>query len=285
MRLCATRHKMRFGRPDAQFRLAYGALRALVWAMPSRRTTGRAVTLLAGALVAAAPHARGENCPPAPAQPSVLPHTRAALATNQPVVVVALGSSSTQGWMATDVAHSYPALLQGQLNATLPKADFAVINRGIGGQDAPEELPRIYADVIAARPQLVIWQVGANGAIKAAAPEVFRQLVEAGVMLLKTAGEDVILMDNQRSPRVMAAPDHDKMDQVLASIAQEMHVGLFSRGKLMDAWRQNGVGYEEFVSSDGLHMNDRGYACVAQALAASIEIGVRGGQATASAAP
>ena len=247
------------------------------------RSTWFLLALLAPAFLAWAPRAWAQECPPAPPQPSALPHTRAALATNQPVVVVAFGSSSTQGWMATDIAHSYPALLQDQLNAALPKADFSVINRGIGGQDAPEELPRIYADVIAAKPQLVIWQVGANGAMQALPPEVFRQLVEAGVTLLKTAGEDVILMDNQRSPRVLAAPDHDKMDRALASIAQEMHVGLFSRGRLMDAWKDAGAGYDEFVASDGLHLNDRGYGCVARALAASIEIGVRSGQATASA--
>ncbi len=240
---------------------------------------------LALALLAAATGARAQECPPAPTQAVALPHTRAALATNQPVVVVALGSSSTEGWMSTDIAHSYPAMLQEQLNVSLPKADFAVINRGIGGQDAAEELPRIYPDVIAMRPQLVIWQVGANGAMQGMPPPVFRTLVESGVTMLKTAGADVILMDNQRSPRVLAAPDHDKMDLALAGIAAEMHVGLFSRGRLMDAWKQNGSAYETFVASDGLHMNDLGYRCVARALAASVVIGVRGGEATASASP
>ena len=255
---------------------------AFFWAMPFRCTPWIVLAALISSVAAAG--ARAQECPSAPPQPSVLPHTGAAVATNQPVVVVAFGSSSTEGWMATDVAHSYPALLQEQLNAALPRADFAVINRGIGGQDAAEELPRISLDVVAARPQLVIWQVGANGALRAVSPELFRHLVEAGVKLLKTAGEDVILMDNQRSPRLLAAPGNDQMDQTLASVAQEMHVSLFSRGRLMDAWKQGGAGYEEFVSPDGLHLNDRGYTCVARALAASIEPGVRSGQVTASAA-
>ena len=52
---------------------------------------------------------------------------------------------------------------------------IAVLNRGIGGQDAPEELARLQADVIAVRPQLVIWQVGANGAMRNADPAEFRR--------------------------------------------------------------------------------------------------------------
>ena len=117
-----------------------------------------------------------ESCPPAGDFPiPLLPHTRAALATNQPLVVVALGSSSTRGWMATNVAHSYPALLQRELNDALPQADFAIINRGIGGQDAPEELARLDSDVLSIHPQMVIWQVGANGAVRDASPDAFKR--------------------------------------------------------------------------------------------------------------
>ena len=72
--------------------------------------------------------------------------------------------------MASDSAHTYPAILQTALNKALPGAHFAVINRGIGGQDAPEELARLDSDAIAVHPQLVIWQVGANGAMRHADP-------------------------------------------------------------------------------------------------------------------
>lgn len=200
----------------------------------------------------------------------ILAHTRAALATNQPLLVVALGSSSTRGWMATNIAHSYPALLQRELNDALPAADFAIVNRGIGGQDAPEELARLDADVLALRPQLVIWQVGANGAVRDAPPSTFKQLVEEGIAKLKAAGSDVILMDNQRSPRLLAAPEHAVMDNALREVAERGHVNLFSRGGLMDRWQQEGAPYDDFVAADGFHMNNRGYACLARALAYTI---------------
>jgi lysophospholipase L1-like esterase len=169
--------------------------------------------------------------------------------------------------MATNIAHSYPALLQKYLNEKLIKADFAFINRGIGGQDAPEELARLDQDVIAVRPQLVIWQVGANGAVHDESPNTFRKLVEEGIAKLKAAGADIILMDNQRSPRILAAPEHSVIDETLREIAHETGVSLFSRGVLMDHWAAAGAPYEDFIAADGFHMNNRGYDCLARALA------------------
>ncbi len=118
--------------------------------------------------------------------------------------------------MASDLAHSYPALLQQILSAGLPQAHLAVINRGIGGQDAAEELARLDADVLAMRPRLVIWQVGANGALRNVDPAIFRVLVTTGVRRLQAAGADVILMDNQQSPRLLATPEEPLLDQTLA---------------------------------------------------------------------
>jgi lysophospholipase L1-like esterase len=199
-----------------------------------------------------------------------LPHLRAALAGRMEGVIVALGSSSTEGVMASDSAHTYPAVLQSALDAALPSAHIAVINRGIGGQDAPEELARLATDVIAIRPQLVIWQVGANGAMRHADPVVFHHMVAEGVGLLRNAGIDVILMDNQRSPRVLAAVEHIVLEDSLRAVAQETNVNLFSRSHLMDAWSDAGAKPGLFTASDGMHHNDLGYECVTETLARQI---------------
>ncbi len=172
--------------------------------------------------------------------------------------------------MASDIAHTYPAILQSALNRALPSAQFAVINRGIGGQDAPEELARLDTDAIAVHPQLVIWQVGANGAMRHADPSEFHRMVEEGVDRLIKAGIDVILMDNQRSPRVLAAVDHIILEDSLAEVAQETGVNIFSRSRLMDFWSDEGAKPGMFIASDGLHHNDLGYLCITQSLARQI---------------
>jgi acyl-CoA thioesterase I len=211
------------------------------------------------------------TCPADPAMDKLsLPHLHAAVAAGAEGVIVAFGSSSTQGVMASDTAHTYPAILQAALNKALPADQFAVINRGIGGQDAPEELARLDTDVIAIHPQLVIWQVGANGAMRHADPSEFHRLVEEGVDRLVKAGIDVVLMDNQRSPRVMAAVDHIILEDSLVHVAHETGVNIFSRSHLMDFWSDEGAKPALFIASDGLHHNDLGYLCVTQALARQI---------------
>jgi acyl-CoA thioesterase I len=232
--------------------------------------------LLAALLCAQTPALADVTCPAEPAAPTLhLRHLRAALEHGTEAVVVAIGSSSTAGAMASDPAHSYPAELQAALEHALPRTHIAVLNRGIGGEDAPEELARLQADVIAVRPQLVIWQVGANGALRNADPEVFERMVTQGVVRLQEAGIDVILMDNQHSPKVDAAPEHGVLNAVLAQVAKATGIGLFSRAGLMAAWDQAGTPPLAFIASDGLHHNDRGYACVASALADAILDGLR----------
>ena len=227
------------------------------------------------ALLLLAPAARGEEaCPANRAPPLVLPRLKAAIANGQEVTIVALGSSSTQGWHASDLAHSYPAELQAGLSAALPTAHIAVLNRGIGGQDVTEELPRMERDVIFAHPQVVIWQVGANGAMRHMPPDLFKRLLATGVHRLQEANLDVVLMDNQRAPNILAAPEHVKIDQAMADVAASAGIGLFARGVLMDQWRDSGFPYDRFVSEDGVHHNDHGYRCVAEALVRAIVEGL-----------
>ena len=234
--------------------------------------TAAAIVCTAILSVAAPPRGlAGSACPADPEMEALqLPHLRKALSTRTEGVIVALGSSSTEGVMASDMAHSYPAVLQAALNEALPAAHIAVLNRGIGGQDAPEELARLETDVIAVRPQLVIWQVGANGAMRHADPVVFHHMVAEGVVQLRKAGIDVILMDNQRSPRVLAAVDHIILEDSLRDVAREAGVSLFSRSRLMDEWSEEGAKPGLFTASDGLHHNDLGYECVSQTLARQI---------------
>ncbi len=212
----------------------------------------------------------GESCPVVKPAALSLPRTREAIAANREVVIVAIGSSSTEGWMSSALSHSYPAMLQADLAAALPNVHVAVVNRGVGGQDAAEEVPRLDADVVAVKPTLVIWQVGANGTLRNADPKLFQRLVTAGIDRLKLAKLDIIMMDNQQSPMILATSEHALINQALAGIAKSEGVNLFSRNDTMEEWKQSGYSVNQFIASDGLHHNDLGYACIANALAVSI---------------
>ena len=222
-------------------------------------------------IACALPVAAQTTCPPAPhGLPLLLPHLQAALQHGQQGLIVALGSSSTEGVMASDPAHTYPAVLQATLLHALPHMHLAVLNRGIGGQDVNEELARLEADVIAVRPQAVIWQVGANAALRGMDPVRFRHRVTEGVQRMRDAGIDVVLMDNQHSPRIDATPEHGLLDDMLAEVAETAGASLFSRAGLMAAWAREGTPMLQFIASDGLHHNNRGYTCLALALSDAI---------------
>jgi acyl-CoA thioesterase-1 len=214
--------------------------------------------------------AQASVCPRAPLQSLALPHLRAALSAHEPAVIVALGSSSTQGAMASNTGDSYPAELQDFLAAALPTDEISVINKGIGGEDARREDARMAHDVLALHPQMVIWQVGANAAARNETPAQFAKLVQAGLLRLKNGNADIVLMDNQRSRILLASKVNKQIDAALARLARRDHVGLFSRDVLMRAWTKSGVSLDTMLAPDGLHMNDAGYTCLAQALSRSI---------------
>jgi len=228
-----------------------------------------ALRLVLPVLLLLAPAARaqeGPPCPPAPPQPLELPRLAAALRGGAEPVVVAFGSSSTEGAGASAPDRAYPARLEEALRRD--GIAVRVLNRGRGGEDALRMRARLEADVIEARPALVIWQLGVNGAIREESITRFRTLLRQGIVRMQEAGADVVLMDSQRGPWAAAhAVLRDAFDAALAEVAQERGAALFSRRRMMEAWAAAGTADASVIAPDGLHHNDRGYACVAEALA------------------
>jgi lysophospholipase L1-like esterase len=197
-----------------------------------------------------------------------LPHVAGKLASGQPVVIVAFGSSSTAGYGASSPEFNYPNRLAAQLRRHYPGADITVLNRGKGGEDAPEMTKRLQSEVIDAKPDLVIWQVGTNAVIRNLDPAETAKMVEEGVARIQAAGADVVLVDPQYSPRVTEhAESASKIVTLLGKVATLRHIGIFPRFEVMREWHdRQALPVESFVIDDGLHMNDWGYACFAQLL-------------------
>ena len=61
---------------------------------------------------------------------------------------------------------SYPSRLEAELKAQLPGLPITVLNKGIGGEEAPQMVARFDADVIDEKPDLVLWQVGSNSVLR-----------------------------------------------------------------------------------------------------------------------
>src|SRR3569832_56590 len=197
-----------------------------------------------------------------------LPRVARKLSAGEPVVIVAFGSSSPQGYGTSSPEFTYPNRLAAQLHRKYPTADITVVNRGRGGEDAPEMMKRLQTEVIDTKPDLVIWQVGTNAVLRNLDPDATAQIVQDGVARIQAGGTDVVLVDLQYSPRVIEHPESaSKMVKLLSRIAQLRHIGVFPRFEVMRQWHENqSLPVDSFVIADGLHMNDWGYACFAQIL-------------------
>ena len=146
-----------------------------------------------------------------------------------------------------------------------------VINRGVNGQEEADMMARFDKDVMAEKPDLVLWQVGANAVMRdrALAPE--ETLIRDGIERLKAAGTDVVLVDVQYTPAVIAKPTAAPMVDLIAAEAREHEIGVFRRFDLMKDWHETRqLPFDAFSVADGLHMNDWGYDCLARNMAAAI---------------
>jgi acyl-CoA thioesterase-1 len=155
-----------------------------------------------------------------------------------------------------------------------------ILNRGIGGQEAPEELSRFESDVIGEAPALVIWQVGTNA--------VYRKedynfddvtaAIAAGLDWLADLPTDVVLMDLQYTRALVDPPGKldlsNQMVSLISAVAGDKGINVFKRFALMQRWVRAGVPIEEL--DDGaeaqLHTSDWATNCVTQALFGAIKL-------------
>jgi acyl-CoA thioesterase I len=201
--------------------------------------------------------------------------TAARLEQAKPVTIVAIGSSSTFGVGASSSAAAYPARLEALLKERFPDATIKVLNRGINGEDAPEMLARFDRDVIEQKPDLVLWQVGTNAVLHNPGMGGQASLLRQGIERLKATGADVVLVDPQYAPAVIARPLARRMVELIRAEARDERAGLFRRFALMRSWYETRhLSFADFVSPDGLHMNDWGYDCIARQLAGAIDAAV-----------
>jgi len=205
-----------------------------------------------------------------------LPNTARAIRTGKGLRIVAIGSSSTEGIGATDHGYSYPAQFAAELRRRWPALPIAVVNKGVGGEDAEQMLERFERDVLPYNPHLVIWQVGSNYTLRSADLDAYAVIIRNGIGRLKAARTDIILMDLQYAPSILEKPLHRRMLDTMRAVANDTKVAIFRRFAVMRHWVQNrGYSMDEIVVRDRLHMNDASYSCIGRLLAESVTAAAR----------
>jgi lysophospholipase L1-like esterase len=203
-----------------------------------------------------------------------LPHVAAAVAGHRPLRIVAFGSSSTEGIGASSRDAAYPSRLEADLTAALVGETVTVANRGIGGDDVDDMVRRIGSDVVAAHPDLVIWQTGSNDPLRHVPLDRFIGETRAGIATMHRAGIDVVLMEPQYCTLLNGTADAAAFRQAVRDLGAELHVPVVRRFSLMQRWLASGrLTSAQLLAPDGLHMADGGYAALAKAVARTVLIG------------
>jgi hypothetical protein len=205
-----------------------------------------------------------------------LPHLKAALQSHRKVRIVAIGSSSTAG---VPPVLPFPPRLE--LLLRNEGAFFGrmidVVNRGISGQEAPEELSRFQSDVFDEAPALIIWQVGTNAIYHDYNPDDVAAAIALGLQKLAGLPADVVLMDLQYTQAMVdkLAASRDMVSRI-SNAAEKAEVNVFRRFALMQRWVDDHIpiGDLEDGASSHLHTGEWATDCVTRALFDAIRLAV-----------
>jgi hypothetical protein len=195
------------------------------------------------------------------------------------IKIVAIGSSSTAG---EGTIPPYPGRLEAALRLRFPGRTINVINKGQGGEEAPEEFKRFDEDVIGQAPVLTIWQVGTNAIFHDGYNlDDVAAAIDAGLKRLSGLAMDVVLMDLQYAPAILQPgkiAGTECMVKLIADVAEKAGVNVFRRFALMRHWnKDDNIPFDQMINQDDgehLHQSDWCTNCVAQALDALILDGV-----------
>ena len=204
-----------------------------------------------------------------------LPRLADALKSQRKIKVVAIGSSSTQG--VVPVRTGVPVLpYPPRVEMWLRKKYFGrlidVTNRGISGQEAPEEISRFQPDVFDENPSLVIWQIGTNAVYKDYSPDEVKAAIRAGLKWLKAkATMDVVLLDLQYTKAMLdKLPQSTAIEKIISDAAADAGVNVFNRFALMKRWVDDKVVGSVTDLDDGadehLHTGEWATNCISRAL-------------------
>jgi len=198
---------------------------------------------------------------------TALPKVAEAIKKGGPLDILVVGSrSSTLGVSASaSEADAYPTRMLAALKERLPSIQVN-LSLEIQVKKTAEEIASGLGKLVEAKkPTLVIWQTGTVDAVRSIDPEDFRNAVDEGVVAVRSAGIDAVLVNLQYSPRtesmISAPPYLDNMRVV----AQEHEVPLFDRFSLMQKWSEVGD-FDLFTAVHNSELAKRVHACLGRAL-------------------
>jgi acyl-CoA thioesterase I len=182
-----------------------------------------------------------------------LPRLSRALRTTRTARILAIGSSSTAGIGASSPSRTYVAQLETDLETALNGTDFDVVGHGLSGELAQGAADRMKREVEETKPDLVIWQVGTNDALRHVALTDFTRCLGKTLAWLKQQQIDVVLINPQYGHALVNDPYYEQVVAAITTIAREQRVPLVDRFETMRKLQRERGRYFD-LAGDDLHI-------------------------------
>jgi hypothetical protein len=190
--------------------------------------------------------------------------TRAIDAKQLRILVVGAGSSLLPG--SSGAKNAYPARLEAALAAKLPGVAVQVSTDVQARRTAGEMVTSLPAALAAAKPALMLWQTGTVDAMQLIDTDQFREALERGINIARSAGADVVLINAQYSPRTESMIALGLYAENMRWVALQQEVPLFDRFSIMKLWADLGT-FDLYSATKKLDMAERVHDCIGQLLA------------------
>lgn len=183
------------------------------------------------------------------------------LKSGEPLRIVALGDSLTQGWM---VRRGYVDFLNDMIKQKFPSSSFVLVNRGIPGDTAEGGLYRLEYDVLGEKPDCVFIQFGLNDAFSGYSPDEYESLIEKIINeIKKTANSEIILLTSSYIGDNSIAEEFYRR---LENLARKYDLPI---AKVHSYWKKRiseDVEFRKLVQFDCVHPTEMGYMLMAEAI-------------------
>lgn len=171
----------------------------------------------------------------------------AAPAASQPLKILALGTSLTQGY-GLPPGTEFTAVLQDKLKAA--GVDATLVNAGVSGDTSADGLSRLDWS-LADNPQAAIIELGSNDALRGLSPAQTEKNLSAILAKLRTAHVAVLLC-GMRAPRNLGPEYAAQFDAIYPRLAKQY-------GVLFYPFILDGVALNPKLNqADGIHPNPAG---------------------------
>jgi hypothetical protein len=183
---------------------------------------------------------------------SPLQHVHEDVSKNRKLNVVVLSAAPSQVGAAAGLK-SYPSFLEAALRERLKNTEVSVFAFSVPRKPIDDIVAALPGLLKERKPDLVVWQTGTVEAIRQMDPDVYGEKLMNGVEMILAAKADVILINQQYSPRTDYMFDGAPYTDNMRWVAQNKDISLFNRYEIMKYWAETGIFDLSGMRNDGLY--------------------------------